>query len=209
MQYGTNELRRRGGAHWPGELARQLTHPLALLLWLAGALAFAVGSETIAVAVVLVIFLNAGFAFIQELQAERAVEALAQYMPQHVRVLRGGEAALIEAIGLVKGDVVLISEGDRIAADMRLLEGSLEIDTSTLTGESAPVLRTAGADDRDVPRLEARDLVFSGTACTGGEGQGVVFAPGCTPSSAASRPSPSASSRSRARSSARSAASRG
>jgi len=178
IQYGTNELRRRGGAHWPGELARQLTHPLALLLWLAGALAFAVGSETIAVAVVLVIFLNAGFAFVQELQAERAVEALAQYMPQHVRVLRGGAPALIEAIGLVKGDVVLISEGDRIAADMCLLEGSLEIDTSTLTGESAPVLRTAGTDDRDVAPLEARDLVFSGTACTGGEGQGVVFATG-------------------------------
>ncbi len=81
MQYGPNELRRRGGPRWPRELARQLTHPLALLLWLAAALSFAVGNQTVGVAVLLVILLNAAFAFVQELQAERAVEALASYMP--------------------------------------------------------------------------------------------------------------------------------
>jgi hypothetical protein len=81
LLYGPNELRRRGGLKWPGELARQLTHPLALLLSLAAALSFAVGSLTIAVAVLLVILLNALFAFIQEMQAERAVEALAQFLP--------------------------------------------------------------------------------------------------------------------------------
>ena len=70
---------------WPGELARQLTHPLALLLWVAAGLSFAVGSQTVGIAVLLVIFLNAAFAFVQELQAERAVEALAGYMPQEVQ----------------------------------------------------------------------------------------------------------------------------
>ena len=90
IQYGPNELRRRGGRRWPRELGRQLTHPLALLLWLAAALSFAVGSDTIAIAVLLVIVLNAVFAFLQEMQAERAVEALAQFLPQQVRVLRGG-----------------------------------------------------------------------------------------------------------------------
>ena len=209
VQYGPNALRRRGGAHWPQELARQLTHPLALLLWLAGALAFAVGSETVAVAVVLVIVLNAGFAFVQELQAERAVEALAGYMPQHASVFRDGARAVIEAVGLVPGDVVLLDEGGRIAADMRLLAGSLEVDLSTLTGESAPVLRSAGVDDADVPRLVARDLVFSGTTCTGGEAQAWCSRPGCTPSLVASRRSPSVSRRSPARSSARSVASLG
>ncbi len=178
LQYGPNELRRRGGAQWPRELARQLTHPLALLLWIAGALAFAVGSHTIAVAVLLVIVLNAGFAFVQELQAERAVEALARYMPQHVRVLRDGEPTLIEAVDLVLGDVVLLEEGDRVAADMRLLSGALELDLSTLTGESAPAVRSADTVDHNLPRLQARDLVFSGTACTGGEARGIVFATG-------------------------------
>ena len=92
VQYGPNELRRRGGVQWPRELARQLTHPLALLLWLAAGLSFAVGSQTVGIAVLLVIVLNAAFAFVQELQAERAVEALARYMPQHVNVLRDGAA---------------------------------------------------------------------------------------------------------------------
>ena len=106
LQYGPNELRRRGGTKWPAELARQLTHPLALLLWLAAALSFAVGSTTVAIAVLLVIALNAVFALIQEMQAERAVEALAQFLPQQVRVLRDGTPTAIVAVELVPGDIV-------------------------------------------------------------------------------------------------------
>jgi magnesium-transporting ATPase (P-type) len=177
-QYGANELRRRGGRRWPGELASQLTHPLALLLWLAAGLSLAVGNQTVAVAVLLVILLNAAFAFVQEQQAERAVEALARYMPQHVRVLRDGAPARIEAAQLVPGDVILLEEGDRIAADTRLLSGAVEVDSSTLTGESVSVLRAADLVDRDLPRLNARDLVFSGCTCLGGEARGVVFATG-------------------------------
>ncbi|HEX4837655.1 MAG TPA: cation-transporting P-type ATPase [Solirubrobacteraceae bacterium] len=178
VQYGPNELRHRGGWRWPGELARQLTHPLALLLWLAAGLSLAVGSQTVAIAVLLVIVLNAAFAFIQELQAGRAVEALARYMPQHATVLRDRAPQVIEATGLIPGDIVVLAEGDRIAADMRLLSGALEVDLSTLTGESVPALRSAELQDSDVPRLAARDLIFSGTSATGGEAHAVVFATG-------------------------------
>ncbi len=178
LQYGPNELRRRGGLKWPGELAHQLTHPLALLLWLAAALSFAVGSQTVAIAVLLVIALNAGFALIQEMQAERAVEALAQFLPQHVTVIRDGRRSEILAIDLVPGDIVLIEEGDRIAADMRMIEGAVEVDLSTLNGESAPALRSADLIDASVPRIAAQDLLFSGTSATGGEARGVVFATG-------------------------------
>ena len=178
IQYGPNELSRRGGVQWPRELARQLTHPLALLLWLAAALSFAVGSETVAIAVLLVIALNALFAFVQEMQAERAVEALAQFLPQQVTALRGGERCAIPALELVPGDIVVVEEGERIAADMRLISGAVEVDLSTLTGESAPALRSATLVDVGVPRIAARDLLFSGTSATGGEAQGVVFATG-------------------------------
>jgi len=130
VQYGPNVLTRRGHVRWPREIARQLTHPLALLLWLAAALSFAVGSTLVGVAVVLVIVLNAAFAFVQELQAERAVEALAAYMPQHTTVLRDGKPTMIEATGLVPGGVVLLEEGARIAADMRILSGAVEVDLS-------------------------------------------------------------------------------
>ena len=169
-------LSRRGHVRWPREIARQLTHPLALLLWVAATLSFVVGSDVVGAAVVLVIVLNAAFAFVQEMQAERAVEALASYLPQRVTVLRDGAPNVIEVTGLVPGDVVLLEEGARIAADMRLLSGAVEVDMSALTGESVPVTRSAAGDDRGLPRLQAHDLVFSGTICTGGEARAVAFA---------------------------------
>ncbi len=178
VQYGPNELRRRGGRRWPRELGRQFTHPLALLLWIAALLLILVGSNVVAGAVLLIIFLNATFAFVQEVQAERAVEALAQFIPQRATALRDGSRAEIDAVDLVPGDVVLLEEGDRIAADIRLLSGAIEVDMSALTGESVTTIRSASTLDVDVPLLSARDLVFSGTNCTGGEAQGVVFATG-------------------------------
>ena len=96
LQYGPNELHRRRGPSWPAELAAQLTHPLALLLWAAAGLSFAVGNSVIGIAVLLVIFLNAAFALAQEMQAERAVEALSGYLPQRATALRDGRPASID-----------------------------------------------------------------------------------------------------------------
>jgi calcium-translocating P-type ATPase len=178
LQYGPNQLRRRRGSRWPSELAAQLTHPLALLLWVAAALSFVVGNSAIGIAVLLVIFLNAGFALAQELQAERAVEALSTYLPQRTEVLRDGHPVGLDVSQLVPGDVVLLEEGERVPADVRLIDGAVELDMSTLTGESAPVLRSAEQVDVDVPRLAARDLAFMGATCTEGEARAVVFATG-------------------------------
>jgi magnesium-transporting ATPase (P-type) len=178
LQYGPNELRRHRGVRWPAELAAQLTHPLALLLWAAAALSFGVGNGVIGIAVVLVIVLNAVFALAQEVQAERAVEALVTYLPQKAMALRDGHPTAVDVAELVPGDVVLLEEGERVPADLRLLDGAVEIDMSTLTGESAPVLRSAELVDVGVPRLAARDLTFMGATCTEGEARGVVFATG-------------------------------
>ena len=178
LQYGPNTLRRRRKRRWPAELGRQLTHPLALLLWLAAGLLLIVGSNVVAAAVVLIIGLNAAFSFVQELQAERAVEELAKYLPQRARVERDGAITEVDATQLVPGDIVLIQEGDRIAADIRLLNGAIDVDMSGLTGESVPVLRSAAMVDANVPLLSAHELVFSGTNCTGGEARGVAFATG-------------------------------
>jgi calcium-translocating P-type ATPase len=125
-----------------------------------------------------VILVNALFAFAQERQAERAVEALERYLPAQATVVRDGSPSLVPARELVPGDVLVLTEGDRISADARLVEGALEIDASALTGESLPVFRSADAVDTAVPFLQARDIVFSGTGCTGGDAQAVVFATG-------------------------------
>jgi calcium-translocating P-type ATPase len=176
--YGTNELVSRGGRQWPRELARQFTHPLALLLWAAAALAWLAGIVAVGVAIVVVIVLNAAFAFVQEFQAGRAVEALRQYLPAQAKVLRDLQPQTVLASQLVPGDVLVIEEGDRISADARLMSGAVEVDTSTLTGESMPAFRSAELTDATVPLLQARDLVFSGTTCTGGEARALVFATG-------------------------------
>ena len=175
---GPNELSRRGGRRWPGELARQFTHPLALLLAAAAVLAWVSGTPRLATAIAAVILLNAGFSLAQELQAERAVEALAAFLPERARVLREGARQEIEARLLVPGDVMLLEEGERVCADARLISGTVEVDMSALTGESVPVSRSAQAADAAVPLLQAGDLVFSGSACTGGEAQALVTATG-------------------------------
>ena len=171
---GPNELIRRGGRQWPRELTRQFTHPLALLLGIAALLALVSGSSVLAVAIAAVIVLNAFVAFVQELQAENAVEALAAYLPAHARVLRDGQFQEVEAKSLVPGDVLAIEEGDRICADARVFDGTIEVDLSTLTGESLPASRSAKAIDIVGPLLESPNLVFSGTGCTGGEARAVV-----------------------------------
>jgi calcium-translocating P-type ATPase len=177
-QYGPNEIRRHQRANPLRQLGRQFTHPLALLLWAASGLAWVAGILPVAIAIVVLIVINAAFAFAQELQAERAVEALAAYLPARARVLRAGRQVELATVELVPGDVLLIEEGERVSADARLLSGALELDMSTLTGESLPVYRAAELMDTGVPLMRARDLVLSGTSCTEGEARAIVYATG-------------------------------
>lgn len=90
QQVGPNEIRRDSGPRAWRSLLGQFTHPLALLLWLAAALALVTGVLTLAIAIVVVIVLNAAFSFAQERQAEHATEALRDLLPPRARVRRGG-----------------------------------------------------------------------------------------------------------------------
>ncbi|MFI1994529.1 cation-translocating P-type ATPase [Actinoplanes sp. NPDC020271] len=172
--YGPNELSRRHTRNWPRQLLAQFTQPLAVLLMVAAVLAWAGHTPALAAAVIAVILLNAGFAFVQEQQAERAVEALAAFLPQSARVLRDGVLVEAPARDLVPGDVIEVAEGDRICADARLIDGSVAVDLSALNGESVPAIRAADSEPVPGPLLEARELVFSGTSCTAGQGHAVV-----------------------------------
>ncbi len=165
-QYGRNEITRREGTSQLRELVRQFSHPLALLLWVAAALAVVGGNITLAVAIGAVIVINAVLAFFQEVQASRATEALREFVLPHTRVRRDGEVADVEATLLVPGDVGLIDEGDRMSADARLISGCIEVDMSPLTGESQPLARDANSDAHADGLLDAQDLVFAGTLCT-------------------------------------------
>ncbi|HSL65915.1 MAG TPA: HAD-IC family P-type ATPase, partial [Gaiellaceae bacterium] len=152
----------------PSELRRflaQLYHLFALLLWGGAVLAWAGGMPELSAAIVIVILVNAGFAFVQEYRAERATDALRRMLPTLARVRRDGETVEIGAEQLVPGDVLLLEAGDRISADADLLlDAQLRVDNSTLTGESIPVA--------------ASERVFAGTHVVSGRAEALVRATG-------------------------------
>jgi sodium/potassium-transporting ATPase subunit alpha len=125
-----------------------------------------------------VILINAFFSFWQSLRTERALEALEKLLPQSINVLRSKIWALRSAEEIVPGDVIEIREGERIGADVRLIESyKLRVDTSHLTGESIPAFRHAQADACE-QTLVARNLLLTGMKVVAGRAKGIVFATG-------------------------------
>jgi magnesium-transporting ATPase (P-type) len=142
-----------------------MVHFFALMLWIAGALAILAGMPQLGAAIFIVILLNGVFAFAQEYRAERASEKLRELLPRRATVVRDGAPTTIDVRQLVPGDVVCLRAGDRISADLDLVEtNSLSIDVSALTGESLPI------------RPEPHQTVFAGTLVREGEGLGIVAA---------------------------------
>jgi magnesium-transporting ATPase (P-type) len=126
-------------------LAAEMFHFFALLFWVAGGLAFIAGMPQLGIAVFVVVVLNGAFAFVQEERAEHAAERLRDLLPRHVTVMRDGSQVEVPATDVVTGDTVLLREGDRVSADLRLdVVHALALDTSTLTGESVPARPGAG-----------------------------------------------------------------
>ena len=151
-------------------LLRQFYSPLVLILVLASALAAMLGEVIDAVAILTIVVLNGILGFVQEWRAERALEALRDMLAPMAEVIRDGQPSRIEAAALVPGDLVMLSEGQKVPADIDLSEAQgLRIDESALTGESVPVSRGPGDDT-------AR--VLMGTLVVGGRGRGLVAATG-------------------------------
>lgn len=178
--YGPNAIQEIKGKPLILKFLTQFTHLMALMLWGGGIAAILGGMPELAIAIWAVVVINGVFSFWQEFRADKATAALRKMMPAQARVLRDGEEQRIEAELLVPGDMLLLSEGDRISADARLvLESELRADQSTLTGESHPVRKTSEAILRsDLARHELSNLVFAGTNVAAGTGKAVVFATG-------------------------------
>ncbi|MCC6174930.1 MAG: cation-transporting P-type ATPase [Chloroflexi bacterium] len=148
-------------------LLGHMVHFFALMLWVAGALAFVAGMPQLGASIFLIVLINGVFAFAQEHRAERAADRLRTLLPYRVTVLRDGAPCDIDAHDLVVDDVVVLGAGDRVSADLRLIEAhTLALDTSTLTGESVAATPDVG------------EIVFAGTFVVEGEGLAVVTATG-------------------------------
>ena len=165
--HGPNVLPRAPATPAWRRLVDQLIHFFALMLWIAAAFAFVAGLPQLGVAIVIVVVVNAVFAFVEEHRADRAAERLRELLPRQVTVIRGGRRRQIDAAELVPDDVVVLEAGDRISADLATTSAhALSVDTSTLTGESVPTHVSAG------------DPLFAGTFVTEGEAEAVVTATG-------------------------------
>jgi len=178
--YGKNTISEIKGKPLFLKFLANFTHLMAILLWIGGIVGFIAQLPQLGIAIWIVNVINGVFSFWQEYRAEKAIEALRKLIPSYARVLRDGEERRILAEDLVPGDVMLLSEGDRVSADGRLTEeAELRIDQSTLTGESHAVRKTGEAVlGNDLAYAELPNLIFAGTSVATGTGKAVVFATG-------------------------------
>ncbi len=126
-----------------------------------------------------VVVINAIIGFLQEGKAERALEAIRSMLAPKATVIRGGERMSVPGSDLVPGDIVLLESGERVPADIRLLNvKNLKIEEAILTGESVPVEKLTEPVEPDVPLGDRASMAFSGTLITYGHGKGVVVETG-------------------------------
>ena len=177
---GPNELQRVHRASPWLLLLDQFKNVLIIILLVATALSAFLGHGIEAVAVAAIVLFAVLLGFIQEYRAERAVEALREMAAPNASVLRDGEEIEVPARDLVPGDVVMLRAGDRIPADLRLVEAiNLQVEEAALTGESLPIEKHAmQLPDADLPLGDRKNMAYAGTVATYGRGRAVVVETG-------------------------------
>jgi Ca2+-transporting ATPase len=179
-EYGPNQLLKAGKVSIFTLFINQFKNSFILLLLFATVVSGVLGHMVEAVAIGIIIIFTAIFGFIQEWRTEQALEALQKMATPLALVLRDGVEKEIPARDLVVGDIIILSTGDRVPADARLLESmNLKIEESPLTGESVPVEKKSSYLCKENALVgDRRNMVFAGTSVTYGRGRAVVVAIG-------------------------------
>ncbi len=188
---GTDDASRRLAAHGPNVipragadsamrvLVRQIHSPLIWVLIGAGALAISLGKPIDGAVVLGVVVANAVIGFLQEFRAGRAIEALIQMVPNFATVVRNGTRVTVPVAELVPGDIVQLASGDKVPADVRLLDvRNLQVEEAALTGESAPVAKSTLPVEAESATADRLSMAYGGTLVTYGTGTAVVVATG-------------------------------
>ncbi|MEL6964002.1 MAG: cation-transporting P-type ATPase [Pseudomonadota bacterium] len=180
--FGPNRLpapRRRGPI---SRFLAQFNDALIYLLLAAAAVTIVLGHWIDAGVILAVVLVNAVVGFLQEGKAERALDAIRDMLAPKASVIRNGRRKAIAGDDVVPGDIVLLEAGDRVPADLRLIDANgLKIDEAVLTGESMTVDKTVTPVSEQASLGDRKSMAFSGTLVTYGRGQGVVVATGsCT-----------------------------
>ena len=185
-RYGPNELATPKGVPRWRRLLAQFEDVLVALLLAATLVSFVVwwlegrhGAPVEAVAILAIVLFNAILGYVQQERAEQAMAALRAMTVPTATVVRDGVQVRIPSREVVPGDMMLLEEGDAIAADARLVDvTSLQTSEASLTGESEPVAKSTDPVEPDTPVADRRDMVFMGTVATFGRGLAVVTATG-------------------------------
>lgn len=178
--YGRNELPPARKRSRLTLLLAQFSDVMIILLIVAAGVSFWVGEHTDAIVILIIIIGNAWLGFSQEYDAEESIRMLQKMTPQFALVIRDGHPQKIEAVKLVPGDLILLSAGDIVSADARLIElSSFRTDESSLTGESVPVEKQiADLEGAGLSADAQYNMVFKGTLVTSGAAKAIVTGTG-------------------------------
>jgi cation-transporting P-type ATPase F len=179
QSFGANELKGKPAKSPILRFLLQFHQPLLYILLIAGAIKAFLGSWANAWVIWGVTLINAIIGFVQESKAESAIAALASSVQTNTTVLRNGEKRQVPSQELVPGDVVLLASGDKVPADLRLVQSrNLQVNESALTGESIAIEKNTKPLNSDAPLAERRNMAYAGSFVTFGTGRGVVVAIG-------------------------------
>lgn len=179
VRQGANRLKEQEGKSIWQMILEQLNDPLILILIAAMAISVLLGEVGDAAIIITVVILNAAIGVIQEGKAGKAVEALKKISAPQAVVIREGKTAKISAEELIVGDIVILEAGNMVPADLRLIETQgIQIEESTLTGESAPVEKDANYIEAVQGDNSHANMAYMSTFVTRGRGKGIVTAIG-------------------------------
>ncbi|WP_444677617.1 HAD-IC family P-type ATPase [Halomonas sp. E19] len=172
-QHGPNRLKQEKGRPWWRRLLEQFNNVLMIILLVAAVASLFLGHTLDALAIVAVVIIIALIGFFQEGKAEQALESIRNMLSPQASVLRDGKRQTISAEDLVPGDIVMLESGDRVPADLRLLEAKrLRTEEAALTGESTPVDKQTDPVDEDADLGDRSAMVYASTIVVQGTAQG-------------------------------------
>ncbi|MBN1940580.1 MAG: magnesium-translocating P-type ATPase, partial [Candidatus Diapherotrites archaeon] len=179
-EYGFNEIKAKDVKTGKQILFSQFKSPLIIILIIASIIAGFLGEPIEAVIILVIVFVNAGLAFYQEFKSERAVAELRKYISFKAKVLRDNQKTEVKARDLVPGDIVFLSIGDIVPADLRIIESQeLSINESALTGESFPAAKSpAKIELPNATISQQSNIAFMGTIVENGGCKGIVVSTG-------------------------------
>lgn len=178
-KYGKNELPKGKTPSLLKIFIEQLLDPIVLLLVVAMIFSILIKENIDAIAIAFIILVDIILGTFQEWKANKNVEALTKLIEIRTKIIRSGKEIEVYSSNLVPGDIVLLSSGDKISADLRLIEANnLTIDESVLTGESTSVTKTPSTINKDVILAERKNMAYAGTSVLSGRGIGIVTATG-------------------------------